>query len=137
MGDPLKICIVDDNRFFRDGLRFFIESETNWRVVQEESSGTALLKRGFMAPPDIVLMDINMPGLNGIDTTFKLLNDHPKANTKVIAVTMYADHYFLETLIGAGFKGCILKKNVYKELRDAVRKIQAGRLYFKDQAIVP
>jgi len=132
MTRQLNIGIVDDNKFFREGLRFFIESKTEWRIVQEEESGIDLLEKGFIIIPDILLMDINMPGLNGIDTTFQILSRYSRLNTKVIAVTLHSDNNNIEALIKAGFRGCILKKNVYTDLIKAVNIVKDGRVYFNN-----
>lgn len=130
MSGSLKISIIDDNKFFREGLRFLIESETNWKIVHEEDSGVKLIEKGFIVTPNIVLMDINMPKLNGIDTTFRLLNTYSRGQIKVIAITLHADKYDLEALIKAGFKGCILKKDVYSDLIKAVEQVMDNRVYF-------
>lgn len=132
MTRPLNVGIVDDNKYFREGLRFFIESKTEWCIVQEEKSGVDLLEKGFNIIPDILLMDINMPDLNGIDTTFKILSRYSRVNTKVIAVTLNSDNNKIEALIKAGFRGCILKKNVYTDLIKAVTIVKDGSVYFNN-----
>nr|WP_321406369.1 response regulator transcription factor [uncultured Carboxylicivirga sp.] len=135
MSNSLKISIVDDNKFFREGLRFFIESETEWTITQEEESGLSLIDKGFLIIPDIVLMDINMPKLNGIETTFNLLNGYSRTEIKFIAITLHSDRYHIEALIKAGFRGCILKKDVYSELKQAVEKVHTNGLYFKHASV--
>lgn len=132
MSEQLKVSIVDDNRFFRDGLRFFIETQTNWTILHEKSSGLDLLKTQIDELPDVVFMDINMPGLNGMETLKRFYSNPKCADVKTIALTMYSDKYHKQSLIEANFSACILKRDVYKELKHAVEAIINGELYFKN-----
>jgi len=130
MRSGLKISIVDDNKIFRDGLRFFIENNTDWEIICEASSGIEFIEKECDDFPDIVLMDINMPGLNGIDSTFQYISKHSRFHIKVIALTMYAHDFHIQSFMEAGIKGCILKKDVYAELKVAVEKVMKNGVYY-------
>ncbi len=127
--DELKICLVDDNDIFREGVKYLLNSYTNWKIVQEYSSGEAfyneVIKKEF---PDIVLMDYKMRGVDGITITRKYLARFPEV--KVIAVTMHTYKLFSEELIMAGFKGCIEKGRLYDHIKPAVESVMNGGLYF-------
>ncbi|WP_075590547.1 response regulator [Labilibacter marinus] len=130
MSERLKVCIVDDNQYFRDGLRFYIETQTNWDILCEHSSGMEFLKEKKEELPNIVFMDINMPGMNGVETTSRFFENIKDPNVKVIALTMYSSEYHKPTLIEANFSACVLKRDVYKELKSAVDNVINGELYF-------
>ncbi len=130
MSRRLKIIIVDDNSTFREGLRFFIENHTNWIVIQEESSGIDFLQKGFTQLPDIILMDINMPIMNGVETIYQFFSIHAPSPIKVIATTMHIDEFRLQKLIEVGFSGFLLKKDIYNYLKEAADKVMQGGVYF-------
>jgi DNA-binding NarL/FixJ family response regulator len=129
MDEPkMRIIIVDDNKLFRDAIKLYLVNELNIDVVGEATNGKeflALINNAFV---DIVLMDIQMPELDGIAATKKWCLRNP--GTKVIAVTMFTDKAYLLQLIEAGFKGCIFKTNFFAEIATAIAAIQKGGLYF-------
>lgn len=126
MKDNLKIAIVDDNKIFRAGLRFFIETNTNWEISCEASSGNEFIEKRCMNIPNIVFMDINMPGLDGLQTASHYISKYPHHNIKVIAITMHCSQLLLQSLKEHGFMDCVLKKDVYTELIPTVEKAIAG-----------
>ena len=130
MNSRYKVSIVDDNKAFRDGLRFFIENQTDWEIISEESTGVDFLKSELTRLPQIIFIDINMPLLNGIETVYRFFEKYYRYDIVVIGITMYANDYQVQTLIEAGFKGCILKKDVYRCLKPAVDKIIGGGVYY-------
>ncbi len=130
MNKGYRVSIVDDNKVFRDGLRFFIETQTNWEILQEASSGIEFLEAERSDFPDIVFMDINMPLLNGMKTIQEFFAKYARYNVKVIGITMYSSEYQLQSLIEAGFSACVLKKDVYNCLKLAVDKVMSNGMYF-------
>jgi two-component system, NarL family, response regulator NreC len=128
-----KITIVDDSDTFRKGLRFYIENFLKHEVVAEASNGYDLIKSINTIKPDIILMDIEMPGLNGIETTKQILFDF---NYKVIAVTNYDEPAYLKELVFAGFKGVILKKDLYQQLETALECVYNGDVYFPEHLFI-
>ena len=124
----LKILLVDDNASFRKAVKLFLEKEYNHHIIGEASNGFEFLELIKMTDPDLVLMDIQMPILDGITATKKWCLHNPQ--TKVIAVTMFTDKIFLQQLIESGFKGCIYKTSFFSEIILAIVKICKGDLYF-------
>jgi len=130
MTKKLKVVIIDDNDIFREGLRFFIENKTDWEIIQEETSGGEFLKQNYKQQADVILLDINMLKLNGIDTVVQYFDKNAPTPTKVLAITSHLSDFQLQRLIVAGFSGYILKKDIYKYLKEAVEQVIEGRVYF-------
>jgi DNA-binding NarL/FixJ family response regulator len=124
----LRILIIDDNRSFRLAVRQFLTNELNYEVVGEASDGTEFLKLMKSVNVDIVLMDIQMPELDGITVTKRWCLTHTQ--TKIIAVTMFTEKAYLQTLIEAGFKGCVFKTNFFTEIINAIDAVSKGKIYF-------
>ena len=124
----LNIIIVDDNDTFRKGINFYLVNMLKHKVIAECSDGEHFFELSNTSDADLILMDIEMPKLNGIET----LKRHLWANreTKAIAVTNYENKLYLSELIGAGFKGCVLKKNIYNELAIAIEKVMGEEIFF-------
>lgn len=130
-GKELKICLVDDHDSFREGIKYFLKSNSNWKIILEYSSGEAFYNEvGSKEIPDIIFMDYHLPGVDGIAITKEYLLLYPQV--KVVAVSMHTSNLFLDDLVMAGFKGCIQKRNVYDQIIPAVSKIMKGGQYFED-----
>lgn len=130
--DSFKLIIVDDSAIFREGLRFFLEKILSYTVLSEASDGSEFLQLKNKHLADVILMDIHMPVLNGIDAMMKDKNNYL---LKTIAITGFDDPIYLNQLIEAGFKGYINKNNVYKEIKTAIENVANGHLYFPPGAI--
>ncbi len=124
----LKIIVVDDNAIFREGITFYLEEILKAEVLAAFTNGLDFLDSKQIYQADIVLIDIEMPKMNGILATQKSLFHHP--GLKVIAVTNYRNKAYLKELILAGFKGCVLKDDIYNELGQALKVVCEGELYF-------
>ncbi|TAJ11961.1 DNA-binding response regulator [Marinilabiliaceae bacterium JC017] len=125
---PLNIAIVDDNKSFRESLRFFLEKILLHKVIVESDNGNHFLETTDSTTPDIVLMDIEMPGMNGIITTRELIKrNYP---SKILAITNHQDKVYLKELITAGFKGIVLKNNIHKDLPIALDDLIKGKMHF-------
>ena len=125
----LRILLVDDNRSFREAVKLFITKEMNCEVVGEASNGLEFLSLITKCSVDIVLMDIQMPELDGIKATKEWCLRNP--NTKVIAVTMFTEKAYLLQLIQSGFKGCVFKTSFFVQIVAAVTAVMEGKLYFE------
>ena len=128
MGKVLRIGIVDDNTAFRESLRFFTESILKHHVITEAHDGQHYLSMAFDHIPDIVLMDIEMPCVNGLETTRQLIQQNFPA--KIIAVTNHTEKYLIKELIAIGFKGAVFKNNIHADLPKALDKVEKGQLFF-------
>jgi len=131
MKNPVHIFIVDDHELFRDGLKLVLSQLNPDFKISEASNGQEFLTGLRTAVPDIVLMDINMPVLNGRETTRRALEEHP--NLKVIAVTMFGEENYYMQMIEAGVKGIILKKSGKFELEQAIQEVLEGGNYFSQE----
>ena len=123
----LKILIVDDHGVLRAGLRALLKTDPNFQVVGEASDGIEALKLAQELAPDVVLSDISMPGLSGIEITRQLRETVP--STSVLILTVHEDKSLLREAIQAGASGYILKRAVESELIDAIRAVARGDLY--------
>jgi len=126
--DKLRIIIADDNLQFREGLKFYIENIMNHHVIAEAKNGDEVLSLPNLYLADIFLLDISMPRLNGIETAKKLLTIH--AGYKIIAITSFEERTYINELIEAGIKGCVLKKDIYEHLKYAIARVMMNELYF-------
>jgi DNA-binding NarL/FixJ family response regulator len=124
----MKIILVDDNKEFLENLEFFIVQKLGYKVLASFSDGMEFYKKISNYKPDIILMDISMPGIDGYTVT-KMINWN-NVHLKVIAVTMFTNKAYLEKLIGAGFKGCVFKSDVFKELPVAIEEVSKGQYYW-------
>jgi len=128
MADCIHIAIVDDHELFRDGLKLVLSQLNPSFVILESSNGDEFLKSLEVVLPDLVLMDINMPVINGRDTARMALERFP--GLKIIAVTMYGEENYYLQMIEAGVKGIILKKSGKFELEQAISEVLDGGNYF-------
>jgi DNA-binding NarL/FixJ family response regulator len=129
----IKIAIVDDHDLFREGIRLVLGQIENFEVVFDTSSGILFLEFLQNSFPDVVLMDINMPVIDGIETTRKAIE--LQANLNVIALTMFSDTTHYTQMINAGIKGFILKKSNKYELQQAINTVYAGGNYFSQEIL--
>lgn len=123
----VRIIIADDHKIMRDGLRNMLDKETGMEVVAEAKNGREALRLAEQLRPDILIMDISMDDLNGIDATRALVAKG--LGTKVIALSMHADKRFVAGMFEAGAMAYLLKDCSYDELLQAVRQVLAGRTY--------
>ncbi|MFT5195362.1 MAG: DNA-binding NarL/FixJ family response regulator [Cellvibrionaceae bacterium] len=124
MTHTTKVIIVDDQRLMRDGLRLLLELEDGIEVVGEAADGKKGVAKFHEHSPDIVLMDIRMPNMNGIQATKEILNTHPKA--RIIILTTFDDDDLIMQGIQAGALGYMLKDLSGEELAAAIQTVMAG-----------
>jgi LuxR family maltose regulon positive regulatory protein len=122
-----KVFLVDDHALMRRGLRTLLEEEEGLRVVGEAGDGRVALEMVRNLSPDVVVMDITMPRLDGIEATRAILTESPE--TKVIALSIHGGKRFVENMLQAGAAGYVLKDSVPEELVDAVRTVLRGEKY--------
>jgi len=127
------IIIVDDHLIFRQGLISILTSENVATVLGEASNGLELIELLVDHKPDIVLMDIDMPHMNGMEATEKALQLIP--DLKIIAFTMFSDEDYYYKMIDRGVKGFILKTSGINELENAIRNVMMGESYFSNEIL--
>jgi len=132
--DKMKIILVDDNNSFRAGLKLILINEFNCEVIGEASNAEELRKLKIYYQADIILMDIMMPGTDGIQLTKDLLSD--LHYLKILAITTHVERVYLTSLITAGFRGCIFKHNLFPCLQEALTTVQNGKMYFPKELMV-
>ena len=123
----IKVVVVDDHKIIKDGLRSLLERQPDMEVVAEADNGRIALKLVKELSPDIVIMDIGMRELNGIDATREIVRMSP--GVKVLALSMYSDKRFIKGMLKAGASGYMLKDSAFKELIDAIRVIFEDKIY--------
>jgi len=128
-----SLIIVDDHLIFRQGLKSIIDIENIANVIGEASSGSEFLELLKIHKPDVVLMDIEMPYMNGMEATRKALEMVP--DMKIIAVTMFGDEEYYYKMIELGVKGFIVKSSGINELENAIREVMMGESYFSNELL--
>ena len=123
----IKIILADDHQIVRQGLRALLASESDMKVVAEADNGRSVLRQVEKLCPDLVIMDISMPGLNGIDATRQIIADYP--TVKVIALSMHSDSLFVLNMLKAGASGYLLKDCDLGELVTAIRAVMGQKAY--------
>ncbi|RUS46923.1 response regulator transcription factor [Cohnella sp. AR92] len=122
----IRLLIADDHAMVRRGLQVFLATQPDIVLVGEASNGQETLDRAFELQPDVILMDLNMPVLNGIETTARLVQAQPL--TKIIVLTSFADQDHVLPAIQAGAKGYLLKDIEPETLVEAIRRVHQGRV---------
>jgi len=125
---PIHLFIADDHALFREGIRALISATADIACVGEAATGEEALVQIEAIQPDVILMDINMPGINGIEATRRILRTHPAAG--VIMVTMLEDDASLFAAMRAGARGYVLKGANHQELLQATRAVAQGQVLF-------
>ncbi len=133
MINKVKIIIVDDHAIFRDGLKSVLSQIEDFIVINEASTGTELLNILKQQLPDIILMDISMPEMDGIEATEKALKKYP--DLKIITLSSYSDHIYYYKMIKAGVLGFVQKTSGKEELKEAINTILKGDNYFPQDVL--
>jgi DNA-binding NarL/FixJ family response regulator len=127
----IKIILADDHRIIREGLRALLEKEPGVEVIAEAADGRTTVKLCRELVPDVVIMDITMPDLNGIEATHQILSEMP--DIKVIALSMHSDKRFVSEMLNAGALGYLLKDAAFEELSAALGAVNSNQLYLCSQ----
>ncbi len=120
----IRILICDDHTILREGIRLLLDSQPDMQVVGESADGHEAIEKARELRPDVILMDIAMPGLNGLEATRQIMRDNPSA--RVLVLTMYESDEYIAQMLEAGAAGYVLKKVAGSELEYAIRSIQQG-----------
>jgi len=122
-----NVLLVDDHPVFRKGLRLLLEDESDFRVVGEAGDGLEALELVSQLDPDVVVMDISMPGMDGIQSTQSILSEAP--HTKVIALSIHSEKGFVEGMLLSGASGYILKESAPEEIVDGILAVRRGEVF--------
>ena len=123
-GQPIRLLLVDDHPVVRKGTRDLLDTEHDFQVVGEAASGEEAILKARELTPDVILMDVSMPGMNGIEATKQIKAERPAQN--VLVLTSYDDDAYVFALLEAGAAGYLLKNASEAELLGAVRAVAAG-----------
>jgi DNA-binding NarL/FixJ family response regulator len=123
----IRILLADDHRIVRDGLSALIEKQAGMEVVAAAENGQGAVRLARELKPDVIIMDIHMPDLSGIDATGQILSDTPAV--KVIALSMYSDKQFVQGMFKAGATGYLLKDCAFEELSRAIHLVTQNQTY--------
>ena len=127
MAGPLRVLLADDHAIVRQGLKLLIDSQPDMSVVGESADGNGVLEQANALKPDIVVMDVSMPGMNGLVATRMLKGAQP--DVTIVALTRHDEDTYLEELLRAGASGYVLKQSAPVELLQAIRAVAVGGVY--------
>jgi DNA-binding NarL/FixJ family response regulator len=123
----VKIILADDHKIMRQGLHNLLEKQADFEIVEEADDGITAVKKTKELSPDVVIMDVSMPGLNGIEATRQIKAEMPEV--KVIALSMHAEKRFVAEMLNAGASAYLLKDSAFEELVRAIRAALVNKIY--------
>jgi DNA-binding NarL/FixJ family response regulator len=123
----IKILLADDHEIVREGLRNLLEKQEGFEVVAEAEDGLTAVKKAKKLSPDLIIMDIGMPDLNGIEATRQILAESP--HIKIIALSMHAETRFVSEMLKAGASAYLLKDSAFEELIQAIQASRSNKIY--------
>jgi len=125
---PIRVLVADDHRLFRDGLRALLNSAEDLELVGEAGDGEEVVAQAAVLQPDVILMDLQLPGINGVEATRRILHSQPRVN--VLVLTMFEDTDTVLAAMRAGARGYILKDTDEEALLRSVRAVASGEALF-------
>jgi DNA-binding NarL/FixJ family response regulator len=126
-----RLVLADDNRQFRQYLRALLDKDPGLTVMGEAEDGWAATRLARELEPDVVIMDVVMPTMTGVEATRQIVASLPR--TKVLALSVHADRRFVEAMLDAGASGYLLKDHVFTELSLAILTVVTGQTYFSPE----
>jgi DNA-binding NarL/FixJ family response regulator len=124
---PVSILVADDHKIFREGLRALIDRQKGMRVVAEAEDGRRAVRLAEELSPDVVVMDVSMPQLNGFEATRQIVER--VSGVRVLALSMHSEEPYVGEMLSAGASGYLLKDCAFEELADAIETVMSGRVY--------
>jgi DNA-binding NarL/FixJ family response regulator len=128
MDNPIRILIADDHQIFRDGMKMLLETEPGLHLVGEAETGTEAVRLASELNPDVILMDLQMPGIDGIEAVRQIMADRPEI--KILMLTMFDDDHSVFAAMRAGARGYVLKGMRRNEMLRAIWSISEGEAIF-------
>jgi len=129
--DKITVLIADDHGLVRDGLKKILENSTDIQVVGEASNGLEVIKKVSELHPEVVLLDISMPKLNGMEAARRIKKENP--GTKIVMLTMHEEEEYSLKMVRMGVSGYLLKDSTALEVMEAIRSVYAGKAFFSPQ----
>lgn len=126
--EPLRVLIADDHPLFRKGMRALLTATADTEVIGEATTGQEAVELAAALQPDVILMDLQMPGINGIEATRQILHTSP--HIRILVVTLFEDDASIFTALRAGARGYILKDAKEEEMLRAIRAVGSGEAIF-------
>src|SRR5258708_5019712 len=127
MSEKLRILLAEDHETVREGIKMLVNNQPDMEVVGEAGDGELAIKEAARLHPDIIVMDISMPNMNGLKATKRLRRTDP--DLKILTLTRHTDDGYLQQLLGAGVNGYVLKQSAPTELINAIRTVASGNAY--------
>jgi two-component system response regulator NreC len=127
--DTIKLLLADDHDVVRTGLRSFLETQPDMQVVAEAKNGREALEKAKETQPDIVLMDISMPDMDGMEATLKLKEQYP--DCQILVLTVHADKQYFMKMLSVGASGYVTKQAAADELVAAIQSVARGHVYLQ------
>ncbi|MCZ6694345.1 MAG: response regulator transcription factor, partial [Bacteroidetes bacterium] len=127
----ITVLIADDHQVLIDGLKTMLDKENDIMVIGQASDGEEVFDRLKEQQPDVILLDINMPKMDGIDACKRITKEYPES--KVLALTMYGEGSFITSMLKSGAKGYILKNSSKDQLIQAIKSVNAGENYYSQE----
>lgn len=131
--EKIRIALADDHHLFRNGLKILLSAFPEFEITAEASNGVDLMKQLTHVSADIVLMDISMPEMDGIEATAAITAKYPE--TKVVALSMYGEEEYYYNIVDAGAKGFILKDSDISDVKEAIETVYNGGNYFSQELL--
>jgi two-component system, NarL family, response regulator LiaR len=131
--EKISLILVDDHQLFREGLHLLLSNLDEIDRISEASNAEELFIKLKQHVPDIIFMDIDLPGTNGIEITRQVLKQYP--NIRIVALSMYADEDYYLPMIEAGAKGFILKNSGFDDVEISIKRVMAGKNYYSQEIL--
>ncbi|MBQ8055950.1 MAG: response regulator transcription factor [Paludibacteraceae bacterium] len=132
--EKIKLLLVDDHKLFRNGLKILLENTGEFEVIGESGSGSEFLEQLKTLHPDVVMLDIEMPDINGIEATKRAIAIQP--DLKIISLSMYEQDEYHYKMINAGAKGFLVKDTETAEVAKAIKLVHNGETYFSSDILL-
>ena len=127
----IRVVVADDHTIIRSGLRMLLEREAGFEVVGEASDGRQAVELAESLKPDVIMLDIGMPNLNGIEATRQIVQKLPR--TRVVVLSMHSDESYVLKALKSGARGYLLKDSAESDILNAIRAVSEGKAYFSPE----